>query len=219
MFSRIAASCTMRVAIPGWRSSVLCMTFSAARRGRTACWAWYTVAIPPRPISLSIRYAPTTVSGPSSARGSDLMGRAECTILARSFAIQNPADTKVDRTDRSEGARSEIAASRAGTWCAPGTSVMVSQVDLPPSGAAPSSAALPSHAAGVASAGSAANAAPHLSVSRAASAQIANHTDAGTGHHVSEYDGEHDLPSGRLHAGHVVSAYRIEELLGMGGMG
>jgi serine/threonine protein kinase len=77
---------------------------------------------------------------------------------------------------------------------------MVSQVDLPPSGAAPSSAALPSHAAGVVSAGY---------------SQIANHT----GQHVTEHDGEHDLPSGRLHTGHVVSAYRIEELLGMGGMG
>jgi len=30
---------------------------------------------------------------------------------------------------------------------------------------------------------------------------------------------DHDFPSGPLHAGHLISAYRIERLLGMGGMG
>ena len=30
---------------------------------------------------------------------------------------------------------------------------------------------------------------------------------------------DHDLPSGPLHAGHLISAYRIEKLVGMGGMG
>lgn len=90
---------------------------------------------------------------------------AFCTILARSFAIQDPADSVVSGTTCSASARSEIAASRTGTWCAPVGSVMVSsQLDIPP--------------------------AP-----------------------------EHDFSSGPLHAGHLISAYRIERLVGMGGMG
>jgi len=66
----------------------------------------------------------------------------------------------------SASARSEVAASRTGTWCAPSASIVVSsQIDIPP--------------------------APD----------------------------DHDVPSGRLHAGHMVSAYRIDKLVGMGGMG
>src|SRR4051812_829517 len=141
------------------------MTFSAARRGRTVCPASYTVAIPPRPISLTIRYAPTKESRPSSARGSEVMWVARCTNLARRFAIQDPVDSRPGRTACGASAQSEIAASRAGTWCAPGGSVMVSsQVDVP---SAP----------------------------------------------------DHDAASGPFQTGHLISAYRIEELVGAGGMG
>jgi serine/threonine protein kinase len=93
------------------------------------------------------------------------MVAALCTNLARSFAIQNPADSRVECTTCSAGARNEIAASRTGTWCAPVPSVMVnSQLDIPTSP-------------------------------------------------------DHECPSGPLRAGYLISAYRIEKLVGMGGMG
>src|SRR5262245_48277816 len=92
-------------------------------------------------------------------------GTCVCTNLARSFAIQDPADTRAELTAGSAGARGEVAASRAGTWCAPVASVMVSaQVEIPP--------------------------AP-----------------------------DHEFQSGPLHTGQLISAYRIERLVGMGGMG
>src|SRR6185436_9947947 len=92
-------------------------------------------------------------------------GACRCTNLARSFSIQDPADSMADCTACGAGARSEAAASRAGTWCAPVATVMVSsQVEIP---AAP----------------------------------------------------DHDFQSGPLNSGHLISAYRIERLVGMGGMG
>src|ERR1044071_4017068 len=92
-------------------------------------------------------------------------GARLCTNLARSFSIQDPADSRADSTACSTSARSEVAASRAGTWCAPVASVMVSsQLEIPP--------------------------APDI-----------------------------DFQSGPLCAGHLISAYRIERLVGMGGMG
>jgi len=88
-----------------------------------------------------------------------------CTNLARRFAIQDPVDPPADGGACSTSARSEVAASRAGTWRAPAASVMLSsQIDVP-----------------------------------AAS--------------------DRDASSGPLHAGHLISSYRIEKLVGMGGMG
>ena len=68
----------------------------------------------------------------------------------------------------SAGARNEIAASRSGTWCAPGPSEMGSS---------------------------------QLEVSASPEPDL------------------RDAPSGPMPAGHLVSAYRIERLVGMGGMG
>src|SRR5262249_13228020 len=92
-------------------------------------------------------------------------GACRCTNLARGLSIQDPADPRADCLACRAGARGEAAASRAGTWCAPGATVMVSsQVEIP---SAP----------------------------------------------------DHDFQSGPLHSGHLISAYRIERLAGMGGMG
>ena len=85
MSSRIEASCTMRVAMPGCRRSSACMTLIAARRGSTACCASNTVPIPPRPISRTIRYEPTTESGPSSTTETAVMAELDC---ARSLPMR-----------------------------------------------------------------------------------------------------------------------------------
>src|ERR1700759_3866000 len=75
-----------------------------------------------------------THQGVSAKFGEGLGGHGgcRCTNLARRFAIQDPADSREVCAVCSAGAKTETAASRAGTWRAPVASVVVSsQVDTP----------------------------------------------------------------------------------------
>src|SRR5579862_269917 len=104
------------------------------------------------------------------------MGGWSCTNLARSSAIQDPVESTADCAACSAGARSEVAASRAGTWCAPVAAGMVStQRDLSPALAPALTSSIPTP--------------------------------------------EQEFVSGPLASGSMISAYRIERLVGMGGMG
>src|SRR5580698_10134911 len=81
----------MRVAIPGSRRSSPCKILTAARRGSVVWCASKTVPIPPRPISLTSRYDPSTESVSSDGsscdmdvRIADYMPRSICSTGARS---------------------------------------------------------------------------------------------------------------------------------------
>jgi len=105
----------MRVAIPGWRRKFAMHDLQCSMDAAGRCApASYTVAIPPRPISLTIRYAPTKESRPSSARGSEVMVVAGARTSPGVFAIQDPVDSRPGCTACGASARSEISASRAG---------------------------------------------------------------------------------------------------------